>query len=180
MRKRESRRESFDQWEKRERARDPNWDRGIRELSRRTGVPRKISLVLDANLEAEVVHDLKGSRGYRILVASGKRTDGEIWDWARSEKAVLITADGSDFWNDRRFHLRDSPGLIVLSAPTASGKLEALAVAFVHWDIEKLKRLGDHYLTGMKIRASPSGTTAKFWSGRSVVETTTRRPLRRV
>jgi predicted nuclease of predicted toxin-antitoxin system len=45
-----------------------------------------------------------------------RREDQFHWQQARDHKRVLVTCNGSHFWNDRWYPLKDSPGLVVVDA----------------------------------------------------------------
>ncbi len=44
------------------------------------------------------------------------REDEFHWQKARQRNRILVTCNGKDFWNDRRYPLKDSPGVIVIDA----------------------------------------------------------------
>jgi predicted nuclease of predicted toxin-antitoxin system len=168
---------TFDEWEREQRASNPRWDAEIREIERLRGPRRKVPLLLDANLEEELVDGLNGVRDFRISVAGPREGDEAIWNHARREGRIIVTAD-EDFWNDRRFPLRDSPGVILLTGRTSEQKAYAFAVAVVHYQLIEWWRKLPGWTIAMKIRASSMGTTAKWREGGTTIthETKVRRP----
>lgn len=58
-------------------------------------------LLLDENLEAEIIEDLRTVRDFRVSVARPGVTDRALWDQALRTGAILVTGD-DDFWDDHR------------------------------------------------------------------------------
>jgi predicted nuclease of predicted toxin-antitoxin system len=159
---------SFEEWEQEQRARDPDWDRRIRDFQRVRGPRRKIPLLLDENLEAEFVDDLRTVRDFRVTVGNPGSDDQALWDQARAMHAILVTTDG-DFWDDRNFPLARSPGVIIISGQSASEKTYTFAMAMVSWDVIDGWRKVPNWLRGIKLKATREGVTGKYWDGTSVV-----------
>lgn len=83
--------------------------------------------MLDANVEAEVVAHLRGMSTVKVLpLPEGNPSDDQIWRAAQRSPAVIVSVDGSDFWNDRRFALQECPGLVVLVGKTAQAHWQAV------------------------------------------------------
>jgi hypothetical protein len=86
--------------------------RGLRRIFRRR--PR---FLLDENIGDDAKEWMRGEKcnvkTVRELSYSGS-SDEEIYQLARKTKRILVTRDIRDFWNDSRFPLNGSSGLIVL------------------------------------------------------------------
>jgi predicted nuclease of predicted toxin-antitoxin system len=162
------REQAFEGWEQEQRERDPSWDRRMRDFQRVRGPRRKVPLLLDENLEAEIINDLQTIRDFRVTVGSAGAGDPELWDQARTLGAVLVTTDG-DFWNDRNYPLAQSPGVIIVSGQTASEKGYAFALAVVRYGVIEHWRKVPGWLRGMKLRATREGIRGKWWDGTSVI-----------
>ena len=157
---------AFEEWEAERISADPQWERHLREFSRTKGTHRKVPLLVDENIEAEFVDELRGIRDFRVRTLARRASDEAVWAEARKLRLILVTAD-PDFWNDHSYPVRDSPGVVIVSGRTYSEKAEAFAVAVVHWAIQWRYRIEPASLGGMKIKATRSGTSAKWWNGNS-------------
>jgi hypothetical protein len=167
---------SFEEWEAERVAADPHWGKRVREFSRTSGIPRKVPLLLDANLEVEFADELRGIRDFKVqTMANQSAGDPALWAEARKRGLVLVTADAGFWDDDHKYPIRDSPGLVVVSGRTYSEKAEAFAVAVIHWEIRWRYRIESSSLRGMKIKASRSGTSAKWWDGTRVITISTDR-----
>jgi len=162
------RKKSYNEWEDEQPRRDPDWDRRVREVAKLPSTKRKVPLLLDENLEAQIVAELSAVRGFRVAVAPGETEDPKLWELARRTKALLVTCD-LDFWNDRRYPLAQSPGVIIGRGKTASHKIESLAMAFGSWDIVGTWRRVPWWLEGVKVKASLSEVQANAWRDGVVV-----------
>ncbi len=149
---------SFDEWEREQRERDPDWDRYVREFEKIRGPKRKVPLLLDENLEAEFVRDLLTVKDFRVAVGTPATSDDTLWDEARRSKAILVTSD-MDFWDDRKFPIAQSPGVIIVQLRPRGGLVghhQALA------NTALLAR-------GIKLKSSREGVVGKYWDGGSVI-----------
>jgi predicted nuclease of predicted toxin-antitoxin system len=159
---------SFEEWEQEQRERDPGWNRHIRDFEKARGPKRKVPLLLDENLEAEFVDDLRTVKDFRVTVGKPGIDDRALWDQARAMQAILVTTDG-DFWDDRNFPLAQSPGVIIISGRSASEKTHTFAMAMVSWDVINTWRKVPGWLLGIKLRATQEDVRGKYWDGTSVV-----------
>jgi Domain of unknown function (DUF5615) len=159
---------SFDEWEREQRERDPDWDRYVREFEKIRGPKRKVPLLLDENLEAEFVRDLLTVKDFRVAVGTPGTSDDTLWDEARRSKAILVTSD-MDFWDDRRFPIAQSPGVIIVAGRSADDKMYSFAFAVVSWGIIKHWRILPFWLRGIKLKSSREGVVGKYWDGGSVI-----------
>lgn len=161
-------RKSFEEWEAEQRARDPNWDQFVKNFQRVRGPKRKVPLLLDENLEADFVAEIKAVEYLRVSVARAGAPDEAVWQHAMRIKAVLVTAD-VDFWDDRKFPLQQSPGVIIISGRSAADKVDSLATAFGLWAIAEKWRKVPNWLDGCKIKASRAGIRGKHWDGNTTI-----------
>ena len=159
---------SFDEWEREQRERDPDWDRFVREFQKIRGPKRKIPLLLDENMEAEFVCEIRAVKDFRVAVGKPSASDDELWSQARRSEALLVTSD-MDFWDDGRFPLAQSPGVIILAGRSAQDKVYSFALAVGRWDIIRSYRILPFWLRGIKLKSSREGVHGKYWDGGSVV-----------
>lgn len=159
---------SFEEWEQEQRDRDPGWDRFIRDFEKVRGPRRKVRLLLDENLEAEFIAEIRAVGDFRVTVGRPGLKDQALWDQARAMKAILVTTDG-DFWDDRKYPLPLSPGVVIVSGQTASEKIYTFAVAMGSWDVTESWRKVPEWMQGIKLRANREGARGKYWDGTSVV-----------
>jgi predicted nuclease of predicted toxin-antitoxin system len=121
-------------------------------------VRRKVPILLDENLaDPEVVQMLgRKKKNLKVRTVPAGTPDEQVWAQAKSLRAVVLTADRHDFWDDRKYQLQDCPGLVVLTGKTTRDHLQALSHA-----LEKSPLLDDRQRYGtsrdMKIKASPAG-----------------------
>ena len=78
---------------------------------------RKIRIYCDANLPEKFVDELKEFKNFKVVCRAGVGDDEDHYVRARQQKAILITSD-LDFWDDRRFPLKKSPGVVVIVGKT--------------------------------------------------------------
>src|SRR5262249_8205640 len=163
-----ARRMTYDEWIQRQRERDPDWDRFVSEFEKVRGPKPKVPLLFDENMEAEVIAELRAVKDFRLNVGKRGSADQSVWNEARRLKAILVTAD-MDFWEDRKFPLAQSPGVIIVSGGSAQEKVEALAFAVGAWRIVENWRKVPNWLDGTKLKAHKSGLSGKHWDGETVV-----------
>jgi len=163
-----AKRKSFDEWEREQRERDADWDRLVREFQRMRGPKRKVPLLLDENLEAEFVDEVRAVKDFRVAVGPRGVGDETLWDEARRSKAILATAD-TDFWDDRKYPLAQSLGVIIVSGRLAEDKVHGFALAMGSWAIIENWRKVPFWLQGTKLKSSKEGVSGKHWDGTSVI-----------
>ena len=137
---------------------------------------RKVSKFLaDENLDAEAVQAIRNI-GWSVKTVRdagiAARSDEVVWATARKEDRVLLTTD-KDFLDEQRFPIRQSPGVVILPAVSASvaGLVTALATALniigrhrEMWCATKLIAGADGTLTIRLIDFHSSGISAvRFW-----------------
>jgi predicted nuclease of predicted toxin-antitoxin system len=159
---------SLDEWEREQRKLDPNWDRSVRAFQKMRGPKRKVPLLIDENIEAELIAELQAVKDFRVSVGRPRASDKQLWNEARHTRAILVTAD-MDFWDDRKFPLAQSPGVIIVSGRSADDKLYSLTLAMVEWDIVENWRRVPFFLDGSKLKSSREEVNGKHWDGTSVV-----------
>jgi predicted nuclease of predicted toxin-antitoxin system len=163
-------RKSFDEWHAERVAKDPNFDRVTDRLLARRGPPRKIPMLCDESLEHELVADLRTIRDFRIVRLPKGSTDRAVWQRARRDRLVILTAD-EDFWDDRRYPLHLSPGVVILRGRNVEERTTALARLSVVWDLPRnYSRFAHAFFAESKTRASPTHIQHKFSDEGSVVD----------
>jgi predicted nuclease of predicted toxin-antitoxin system len=95
-----------------------------------TGLAASPRVYADANLPAGVVAFMRSELGWDVLFVledDGLRRapDEEHFRLALEFGRTLITLD-YDFWDERRFPMASSPGVIVCSAPDEAGLMRLL------------------------------------------------------
>ena len=157
-----SKRITLERWLELQRAADPQFDRKNEEFLRISGPRRKVPLLLDENLEAEFVAELRAVDYLKVTVSQPGIPDEAVWAEARKTKHVIVTAD-EDFWDDHRFPLAQSPGVIIVAGQNAEQKIESLATAFGIWPIRETWRLAPNFMDGLKLKASSTGVSGKYY-----------------
>ena len=151
---------TLEQWIAMQRAEDPQFDRHTDEFSRTTGPKRKVPLLVDENLEAAFVAELRAIDFMKVTVGQSGIPDEAVWATARRSKLVIVTGD-EDFWDDRRFPLIQSPGVIIVAGSNAEQRIDSLATAFGIWSIKENWRRAPYFLDGSKLKASSTGVRGK-------------------
>ena len=146
-------------------------DREIKSFSQLRGPKRKVPIIFDENLKEELVETVRTlKKQFRIIELKKGADDSVIWQEGKRKKAVIVTSDASDFWNDKKFPFHDAPLVIVLRSSSAEQKLVAFLRAILEWNvIENYRRVGPPGLKRLKIKASSEHTQAKWWNGTSLV-----------
>jgi predicted nuclease of predicted toxin-antitoxin system len=162
------RRITLAEWIEQQRARDPGWDRFVDDFIRARGPKRKVPLLLDENLEADLAAQLRTVDYLKVTIGWLQASDEMVWGEARRTKQVIVTTD-EDFWNDRKYPLAQSPGVIIVAGRSAEEKVESLAVAFGLWNIDNNWRKVPYFLDGSKLKASAEGVSGKHWTGEEII-----------
>jgi hypothetical protein len=69
---------SFDEWERKQRELDPDWDRSVRGFLKMRGPKRKVPLLIDENIEAEFVAELQTVKDFRVVVGKPGGVPGPV------------------------------------------------------------------------------------------------------
>lgn len=142
------------------------WFELLEDLLREPGTkPRKLKICADANVPKRLVDEIRRA-GVPVQTALesqvSTKSDTSILAWTRSEERVLLTLD-RDFWDDRKFPLHKSPGVLLIDVSPArvEDALEAFWLIF-----ETFARYIGNW-NEMKIRASQNGYYLKgiAWDG---------------
>ena len=117
-------------------------------------VPR---VYADANLPAGVIASMRHDLHWDVLFVLEdeelrRAPDREHYRRARELARTLITLD-RDFFDDKRFPVEDSPGVVVLSAPDEDGLLRLLRQ--LDRDVLRAPDAGDLPLAGRKLDLAP-------------------------
>ena len=140
------------------------------------GAPkRKIPVYIDRDIPGEIVRLVRETESDAVRIAgiaAPNMEDQAVWDAAIRHGAMLTTHDDG-FWNDQRYPLRVSPGLLLIKGGTTAEILQAMerftgATAFV-----KTERESPGFFRGTKVRATRRGFTIKFLTDDSQVVTET-------
>jgi len=92
------------------------WDES---LEMPPGPHKKLKLLADANIPKPLVDELRAygvSVDYVLELGIASHPDENVRQLARRLGKVILTMD-ADFWNDRKHHLRKSPGIIFVNIP---------------------------------------------------------------
>jgi len=125
---------------------------------------KKWRLYADNNIEREIVEHLLGERFDVLAVGADPQLrhqeDEFHYQKARQLDRYLLTHD-EDFWDDRRFPLRESPGVIIIP-----GNEEGMSKHFpvlLRKIIERDYNVdnGPRHLGGVKLRLTWDGMTYK-------------------
>jgi predicted nuclease of predicted toxin-antitoxin system len=130
--------------------------------------PSELKLCADASIPKPFVDELRdASISIRTALEDGvnRKADQAILSWARRLKRVLVTLD-RDFWNNQKFPLQKTPGIIFIDVPPdkVSGALEAFWLVY-----ETFARFCGNWQE-MKIRATPGSYFIKGigWDGHRI------------
>ncbi len=138
---------------------------------------KKPRLYLDADLPSGFVDNLKEFGVDAIhpeQLATQCRDDSFHWHEAHRLKRVLVTCNRKDFWNDHRFPLKDSQGVVVIDAGGVQDWQHVGVLLFNF--IRRLKDLvqgpgGGRIVTASKIRLTRDKISWKYVAADSRVET---------
>jgi hypothetical protein len=132
---------------------------------RRDAAPkRKVRVYYDRDVPAEIVRATREDERdvARVVgVAGPNMDDSAVWRAAIEADAQLVTHDDG-FWNDRKYPLRDSPGVIIVKGGMSAEGLEAMERFTAGTDVVGTERELPDFLRGTKVRATRSGFTIKF------------------
>lgn len=155
------RRKTIEEWHAEQLLRQPGFQRNAEDFMAHSGRPRKIPVLCDENLEQEFISELRADRKFRVTTAPKGTSDRLIWQRACKGHLVIVTGD-EDFWDDHRFPLRQSYGVIILKGPRADDRLEAMMRVRVGLDLPgNYARIPD-MLGWSKTRASAETVQHKF------------------
>jgi predicted nuclease of predicted toxin-antitoxin system len=144
---------------------DPDLNKGTKEWTRFTQPKRKVKLFLDRNIPKELTDAIEASPHFKITgIAREHDSDEFIWDTAKRQNAIILSLDKGDFWNDTKFPLRESPGLILLASreQKVDVYIEALNLFLFGIDFVGGIRVYPDLLTRSKYRISMTGFVLKF------------------
>jgi len=120
-------------------------------------------LLCDENLEDDFVTALRNYRKFKVQVSEKTIPDSLVWKTAQVNHFVVVTAD-QDFWNDRQYPLRTSPGLLLLDRRNGKERLRALARIMKALELPETYLLNPDLFFASKVRASAGGGIYKFLS----------------
>ena len=110
---------------------------------------KKVDLLIDENI-GDLGEALKGVKDFRLHAEPAGRSDEYLWRKARREGWLLVTKDVG-FWDDEKYPLHLSPGLVVLRGRTFDQYLVSLRAVFVRLGTTKPSReVGSRFPGGRK------------------------------
>jgi len=122
---------------------DPGFKERFKEFSKVTPTKRKVRLFLDRNIPEELKKELRAYDPLKVIGIAGEHDpDKFIWETAKRKRAIIISLDKGDFWNDSKFPLLESPGVILLASREQS----------IDVQITALSRFLDIVIAGTKIQ----------------------------
>ena len=96
---------------------DPGFKKILKDLSQTTPPKRKVKLFLDRNIPEKLKEAVQASKDFKITGIAGEHDSDEfIWNTAKRQNAILLSLDKGDFWNDKKFPLREAPGVILIAS----------------------------------------------------------------
>ena len=152
---------------------DPGFKKGVKELSKITPPKRKVKLFLDRNIPGELKEAVKASKVFRITGIAGENDSDEfIWNTAKSQNAIILSLDKGDFWNDKKFPLREAPGVILIASREQSVDvhMKALNRFLFGIDIVGAIRIYPNFIKRSKFKISTIGFNHKFITREGSVE----------
>lgn len=133
----------------------------------------KIKIFLDKNLPEEIIdvfRELKDT--FKIIgIGTDREEDKVIFNKAKKQNALIITRD-IGFWDDKKFPLKDSPGILIVRGKTISDIDYAIGLFLAHIDIiEAIRKIPD-WAKHMRWKVSSSGYVQKIltYDGKVEVE----------
>ncbi len=152
---------------------DPGFKEGFKEFSKITPTKRKVRLFLDRNIPRRLKEAVKASPIFRITGIAGENDSDElIWNRAKSQNAIILSLDKGDFWNDKKFPLHESPGLILIASREQNVEvhIKALNSFLFRLGIVRGIRIYPDFLKQSKYKISIGGYNSKFISREGRVE----------
>ena len=134
----------------------------------------KIDLCLDRNLPSQVMSELRSmSRVFRVVhVSEPNEADDAIYQRAGAETALIVTND-EDFWDDVRFPLRFSPGVIIVKGASAKEIGRGMRLFLAHVDVVDAIRRMPSWASQQKFKISPTGFVRRTLTYHSRVDVET-------
>lgn len=120
-------------------------------------VKRKLKMLADEDIGSGIVHWLSLHKRIKLIQSPRGRSDDDVWADARRQKAVLLTGNRRDFWDDGRFPIQECPGLIVVVGSTEDERFRALQFALSYDEpiMDDNARWGT--CRDLKIKVTPTG-----------------------
>ena len=142
---------------------DPGFKEGFKEFSKITPTKRKVRLFLDRNIPEGLKEGLKTYAPLKVIGIAGENDPDEfIWGTAKRKRAIIISLDKGDFWNDTKFPLRESPGVILLASREQSIDVQITALSRFLGIVIAGIRIHPDFLKKSKYRISTSGYVQKL------------------
>ncbi len=152
---------------------DPGFDKWFKKNWIAWNPPkRKVGIFLDRNLSQMLKNELIDFPKFKAFeeIKYSSREDSDIYDYC-SRKNYLILTNDNDFWNDRKFPLSKSPGVIILATSLNTYDCEAaLAYFLTYFDLLGGIRRFPDFARKMKFRISKKGFSHKYITYKNKIE----------
>jgi predicted nuclease of predicted toxin-antitoxin system len=123
---------------------------------------RKLPLCIDRDIPNTITSAIDQEAGFKIVSrAEHGMDDLAVWRMAIKAEAVLLTHD-EHFWDDRRYPLRESPGVIVVKGATEREIGLAINDLLATWPFTWLERVAPGAFWHSKIKASMEGFVLRY------------------
>jgi predicted nuclease of predicted toxin-antitoxin system len=152
---------------------DPDAIKLGKELSKNIPLKRKVKLFLDRNIPRELKETVQASKDFKITGIAGENdTDEFIWHTAKRQNAIILSLDKGDFWNDKKFPLREAPGVILIASREQSVDVQIHALNLFLFGMDMLNgiRVFPGFFNQSKSKISTKGFSHKFISREGGVE----------
>ena len=145
---------------------DPEFDKWFKENWIAWNPPkRKVGIFLDRNLPQTLKNEIIDYPKFKTFeeIEDKRKPDEDIYNYCYRNNLLILTLD-KGFWNDRRFPLAKSPGVILIVSPSSSVSdyIKSLAAFLTYFDlIGGIRRFPD-FAKKMKFKISPGRFVHKF------------------
>jgi predicted nuclease of predicted toxin-antitoxin system len=149
------RRKDLDEWYEEQLRTEPWIKKAVDFILSGTAKRRILPLLCDECLNDAFVRWLQNERKlFRVFTMPKGRSDEHLWERARQQLQLLVTAD-RDFLDDRRYPLHKSPGVLYLDASSTEDQIYAFTRFFAMGGfLDLYYRLGWDVFHGSKSSSS--------------------------
>lgn len=146
---------------------DPGAIKLGKELSNIKPPKRKVNLFLDRNIPRKLTEKVQASKDFKITGIAGEHDSDEfIWVTAKHQNAIILSLDKGDFWNDNKFPLHESPGVILIASREQSVNvyINALNLFLFEEDVDMVSGIRQipGFFNKSKSKISTNGFIHKF------------------
>lgn len=146
---------------------DPEFDKWFKEHWLAWTPPRrKVKIFLDRNLPQKLKNEIISYPKFKSFeeIKRSSRPDEDIYSYCSRNNLLILTLD-NDFWDDRRFPLAKSPGIILISSgskATDDSYIKILSAFLTYFDLIGGIRRFPNFSKKMKFKISSSGFAHKY------------------